>query len=351
MRQQQYQKKMTPADHGIVNGNMACSVFDTETSNSCGAAVSMMDKYGRFGNILTATYKMINYAEETKCSISLLPDILPGWSPPHGSTSACFVPSDYGTIIGNGSTCTKQSGHDWYYRITNLDSFSCACMYRLLRPYFAVNKTHALGRSCSAEPSAVLHVRSGDIVRGGYTKNGAYQPGNVHGGMSPHPTSYYTAVVKDIVTRNQGTDGPLKHIYILCEDLGNPTCEYFQKTADLLQQEVNFTFRFNQKLVDDLHILLCASEVAVSRGTFQEVLQLSQKLRIKHDFKNEPTNCSATISGETQEKMYWIADPQQRNQFRSDNGYWNNTGYNGYWNNTGWQRHDMNSYFRMVSCE
>ena len=149
----------------------------------------------------------------------------------------------------------------------------------MLRRFLGINDTHVLGKRCHGPAYAVLHIRTGDITFGTFNKrSGEYRPSrSIHPKYWLYPTSYYTSVVKHIRARSKT---PMR-IFVLCETLTNPTCDFFNQLADL---DPNIYVRNGSSLTDDIHLLLCASEVATSRGTFQLVSSFSKTISVRHTF-------------------------------------------------------------------
>lgn len=348
----------------------AFSLHPGDDTGGCGdlPAVRMnKSENGRLGNMMTASAKMIYYAEEHNCRLEL-PRLVPqmdwwtkrevSWWTPREQETSCFVPNGTGRPIGGNDVCELRN-KDWFYHgdesrprqrwgTTDLDlsipknefydytnRYYTDCTRHTLSVHLGINETHVLGRACPSPKHSysVLHVRAGDIFSGHYDNDGGYRPDKVNPLYVPHPTSYYLAVVKRLIAENDA-DGP-SQIIVLCEDFGNPTCEYFLKTAEVFHREVNLTVRVNQPLLDDIHVLLCASQVAVSVGTFQVVLHLSQRLRTLHRFSSTPRDCRSSPG----EAFYWIANVTERAHFSS---LW--------WSNTAYQRHLMDQHYEIESC-
>jgi len=134
-------------------------------------------------------------------------------------------------------------------------------------------------------------VRSGDIARGNFDrKSGNYIPSKkVHPKYWLYPTSYYTSVYRYIQEKNSGT----QNIYVLCQDLENPTCQFFSKLVSL---DSNLHMRTGTSLSDDIRLLLCAQDAAISRGTFQIVLALSMHMKTEHGFILSPSDDSLPLA-------------------------------------------------------
>ena len=89
--------------------------------------------------------------------------------------------------------------------------------------------------------------------------------------------NFRISVVQHIRARSKT---PMR-IFVLCETLTNPACEFFSQLAALDQ---NIRVRTGSSLIEDIRLFLCASEVAASHGTFQLVLPLSKKISVRHTF-------------------------------------------------------------------
>ena len=112
------------------------------------------------------------------------------------------------------------------------------------------------------DDNVVIHIRSGDI----FSKK---PPGHY---ICP-PLSYYT----DILNKNK-----FKKIYILTEDLNNPC------TNKLIELFPDIILRINNKLEDDIMIILNTQNIICSYGTFIPcLLLLSENIRniyrVRHD--------------------------------------------------------------------
>jgi len=263
---------------------------------------------------------MIQHAETNCCSVILSENILDGWIPPVSQfVTSCAASSSH--------ACVEKSGQEWYLfnRSEDLWDFpESQCSLALLRKYFAVNSTHALGRMCPSTPHAALHVRSGDVAQGYYDQGlGTYRPTSQNSGYWFHPTSFYAAVVRNIRRRDLG----LK-IIIFCEDMNNPTCDFFQKVASL--GDNNIEMRVARPLLDDLFTMLCAQEIATSNGSFKRIFRVSTFLRVLHHFSLSKIKCAQEAHEDSKLRSvvaYWIKDDHMAATFANDTRPWKNTGY------------------------
>ena len=292
--------------------------------------------YGRLGNRLHLLNKLVAAAQTYCCGVSIPANIVDGWHPLLDDTTFVNLNTTCRTHLDvNQSTCASKSksGHDWFYsRIEN--SQQLACFKPLMQRYLQINSTHAVGKKCPESPHAVVHVRSGDIARGSFnTTTGTWAPGSVHAGYGPYPTSYYVAALHNMTKRAASST----IFYVLCEDVQNPTCDFFQKAA------LNFPFplqvRIGKPLLEDIHLLLCANEVVVSKGFFARILALSSKKQIVHDFIQDPRRCR---SQDGLHYLYYISDFPQLSLYAESIKVWHNTGY---------QRFMVNKYYTIQTCD
>ena len=289
--------------------------------------------YGRLGNRLSLLYKLVASAEANCCGVSLPTNILDGWHPLlDASTFANLDATCEARLDVNQSTCASRSksGKDWFYFTVERQP---ACYKPLMQRYFGINSTHALGKKCPNLPHVVLHVRTGDVTRGSFNMTTeVWVPGSVHAEYFPFPTSYYLAALNNMTKRAVSSTT----YYVLCEDSGNPTCDYFLNAA--LFAQINLRVRIGQPLLEDIHLLLCAEEVAVSRGTFQNIIALSTKKQIVHAFTNNPSACAGQ---RTSPYTYYIDDVSQQHLYSKSAVRWRNTGY---------QRFIVNQKYTIQTC-
>jgi len=210
------------------------------------------------------------------------------------------------------------------------------------------------------------------LASGAYNETtGTYVPGKwIHHLYWLHPTSFYASVIRDIRRRSD------MKIYVFCENMDNPSCDFFAKLSDV---DDNIEMRVGQPLLDDLHMLLCASEVATSNGSFQRVFNLSQRLGMRHTFAlTPPSSCSSnTVVSENVDnratlpthsktfrwirgthelqrharfqplqprqivKFYWIKHAKERALFAKTVQPWRNSGM---------QRYTINAHRSISSC-
>ena len=284
--------------------------------------------YGRLGNRLSSTSKMISEAESLSCGVHIPKDMLSGWVPPEHSWVHIRNESLHNVSMAKNNTCGARGGKQWYF---SQPSSSPRCHLQLLREYFNINQTHVLGKTCSSTEHVALHVRAGDVTLGHWGEDDTYKPAGVHGLYSLFPTAFYTSVMSEIRARR----GNSVIFFVFCENMGNPTCEFYEKLSTLDQ---NVVLRVSQPLIDDLRLMLCASEVAESNGSFRGVFGLSPKPQVRHTFSHTPMHGVERCS----KVLHWISSSEQAAKF------WNITNP---WKNTGFQRHEVNAAYDMSRTE
>jgi hypothetical protein len=312
----------------------ACFHFsERPTSNSSLDAVcacETLDWQGRLGNRLQIAKHMIGEAVYLSCAVVLPRDMLPGWNPPEHSWLYNVINKDpRNASLTKNLTCGSRKGEEWYGR----KSSAPKCYLQLLRKYFGINQTHALGKACSSTEHVAMHVRSGDVASGGWSKNQTYSPQHVHKDYGFFPTAYYMSMMRDVRARR----GDAVIFFVFCKNMGNPTCEFFEKLSYL---DNRLFLRVGEPLIDDLFLMLCASETAASHGTFHNAFDLSAARRISHSFSYNPK--PATRCGDASVKgvftVHWIASSQKAAKFEKVTKIWKNTGF---------QRHKINAAFDM----
>ena len=289
---------------------------------------------GRLGNRINHIKTLVGVAEVAPCNISIRKDMIQGYKARHAHF--LFLGSDMTSTRNSTRNCPSMTGVEWA-KYGAKHRLSPKHHIEVLRHYFDINSTHTLGKSCTSNRFAALHVRSGDMGRGVWNKtSGMYKPAGVNKGYAFYPTSFYTSVVREIRSR-RGKDFTF---IVFCEDMNNPTCDFFLKVSST---DDTVHVRVNQPLVDDLHIMLCAEEVAISRGSFQSALDLSSARLIKHIyFDREPQACKFEPSTSTQRIGYWISSANESASFAKDTKVWTNSGY---------QRYVINAFHEMEFCD
>ena len=319
----------------FVHRNLSASVSSTYRS----ASMKEGKFYGRLGNRLTAVKNMISTAEAEGCNFVIPGEILSGWR----TEKQYFMHTSIASFESNFSTqCLPMASSQWYYLSTPSPP---KCYNHLMRQYFDINKTHTLGHRCKSSAFVAFHVRSGDVAEGEFNKtSGDFVP-STHAHIEEYglfPTSYYLSVISEVRSRR----GRGYQVIVFCEDLGNPTCIFFRKLAHL---EANVEIRIGQPLIDDLHLMLCAEEVATSRGTFSQVFELSVKRQRTHAYFDSSSQVPCSKASATQQNeiwksdkvAHWILSPTESSAFRNATRRWKNTSY---------QRDAVDKYFITSHC-
>lgn len=125
---------------------------------------------------------------------------------------------------------------------------------------WGINATHAFGRRCPSEPYLGLHVRSGDLFRGTWGRDGQWVPGEgIHPLYTQPSLSYYTRCIEDAAQRG------VARVRVTCEDMNNPVCLALRAFSGVqsLGLEVD-----TLALHDALAMLACATYACAAFGTF-----------------------------------------------------------------------------------
>lgn len=289
--------------------------------------VARSGRYGRLGNRLSVALKMAVVASQCNCSLSIADDLVEQYVPPFVGFKN--TQSD-GTL---GITCTTMTEDEWFHseepNNRTVDDWCNAV--NVLRLYLQSNRTHALGEKCPSDPFVVFHVRSGDIASGSYENSEQfYVPSeSIHNAYGPPPSAYYAKVLQ----QNQQTK-----VFVLCETEDNPTCGFFQKVASFSNVEL----RIKAPLLEDVRLLMCAQQVAVSVGTFRNILLLSEGQHI-HQFSSEHVSQCSKAPHEYAKTMYFMKDTEQQQLY--------NEGVLKNWKNNAYQRHLLNLHYEMEQTE
>lgn len=274
-------------------------------------SVYITEHYGRLGNRINALVHLIDEATMLGCDIEIT-DILEGWHPIH----ELFI-----NIASNKTTnlpCSGRRGEELYNRnFSLLDSEGVTTSVRqILSYYFLTNSTHALGEACSEMRYAAVHIRSGDISAGVYSSDGHFEPqGIIHSGYGPYPTSFFVTAVSTLISK-------YSKVVVICETESNPSCLFFSKLRTLMASIDYFSGR---PLLEDARVLLCASEVVVSRSTLKNLLLVSERLIKLHEFKR----AGPAVCGRTRWPIayYYFKDEKDCKMFERDTAVWKNTDY------------------------
>ena len=335
-----------------IDGHSTCKAFELnhngaiESSKSELQQVELHGFYGMLGNRIQAVSNMIEHAFGSCCDIALPVGILDGWDQ-RSDHKWRFVKETCNASSLNGKAqiqdtfirhnCTAKDGETWFRY--HARQSSSACIEMMLREYFSVNRTYALGRTCPQYRYRVVHIRAGDLASGHYNRStGDYVAGRVHSKFALYPTSYYIHALKSFKERYR-TENPdaIPQVYVLCQSDANPTCDYFRKTSKLLS-DINITIFNGERLLDDVYRILCASEVAVSRGSFSGILKASRRLDLAHIFSDEHVDCKRHANLDS---IYWIADSHNMDLYSANMKPWKNTAY---------QRYLANKDYNISSC-
>ena len=314
----------------------SCAHFKWVDNEELNSSLSMTRFYGRLGNRIRAVANMVAFAEEANCNISLPQEILTDWK----AARLNFM-QEPNPLLGTNSSelCVPRDG-EWYFRkVAN-----SKCHSRLLRQYFEINSTHVFGKPCNHGEYTALHIRGGDVSSGIWNMDtGTYHPSEVHRGYGLFPTSYYISVINHVRSRR----GQKHRIMVFCEDLTNPSCEFFQKMTSL---DENILIRIGQSILSDLHLMLCSEEIAESRGTFSNVFMLTARgdELVRHTFADSPPECTKNVSSEGASEHnpivveHWIASTSEGAEFFNLTKVWRNTGF---------ERHEVNRFRQFRACE
>ena len=283
------------------------------------------EMFGRLGNRLTLVENMLESATENNCDVEIVGQVLEGWVPKYTKFKnkrhqILAVMKHYLTV--NKQLCGNRTGEAWYFSDgkPNLERIRVhtRSYEELLKEYFEVIRTHALGTQCSYLPTFALHVRSGDIAQRLYNPDGTLVSTPVHPDYWLYPTAYYVTAIRTALKRD------FRKIIIICEDDGNPTYDTLLSLSRIFAERI--TVRVAQPLIKDVELLLCADEVAVSHGSFRNILRYSSRLKVVHTFvKDLPLTCRENIV------QYFIKDEIERRVYRQQICQ--------SWNNSAWHRY------------
>jgi len=293
---------------------------------------------------------MLSYAEDSSCCFDIPHDMISGWNPSHRRW--CYVKKNSSNVSLALNTCESQVAKEWYFNTTTTESPPLlhppewslpACQVELLQKYFNINHTHALGKECSSTGHVALHVRSGDVTDGSWHEDGHYVPAYVHPWYGLFPTAYYISVIREVRSRR----GDAVKFFVFCETLTNPTCEFFEKLSFM---DDKVFMRVEQNIIDDLHLMLCASETAASEGTFNRVFGLSAVGQVQHSFSHTPVpavSCRSVIVEGVSKVWHWLTSAHEASKYQNLTKQWKNTEF---------QRHNVNSarvmsHTRLFACE
>ena len=307
---------------------------DHENSDPDGSehVLDLVGDYGRLGNKLLSVLNLFALAKEYCCAIRLPRDMLQDWE----SVEWQWTPTN--CLNFDKAQCRTFSAQEAFYLEPDIGGSRARCATELekLRRYFGINVTHVLERQCPQRSFGAIHVRSGDVAAGQYDETtGHFHSHKVHSEYGPYPTSYYMNAV--LAMKGAG----IRDVMVICEDFANPTCETF-RTFSIVDKSTRVLT--GRTLLEDLRDLLCATEVAMSFGTFQILLKLSTRVQILHEFSEFPLEGSTETCHETciATKFHWISDPSVRTTYVE-------SVRRGNWTNTEYQRYLVNRYYPIES--
>jgi hypothetical protein len=326
-----------------------CTFIESGSLYSDVVSLSNQDSkfFGRLGNILISFENMIYESIASNCLIHLPPRVsgLPFYTP------SCNIFNATQKSSPRSKTCMHGTLENFFYlsktsngkSIVEMRSSYGAVVDSLLKTYMTINDTHAYGMACPSESIFSIHIRSGDITRGTYNKkSGHYEPGHVHEKYSPFPTSYYAHVLRHALQSN------VDRIIIFCENLSNPGCSAFETFIVTLPRA---EMSVGTSLQNDLKLLSCSNEVAISAGTFFKAFTMRRKHIHTFEYLSLHTDgldCSTINFLWFEEVMrigtnltkYFMIDKKQASDFERETNVWKNNEY---------QRALINKDFKMNS--
>lgn len=285
---------------------------------------------GRTGNRLVASENMIIHSLRSRCSVEIPDDLVPKWQ----SQQTSYKYKDTMTVNGTAKNCSNHDSRFWYYGFKrgNVTSQEACVTKHILRKYFGINATHAFGKKCPSKPIFAVHVRSGDIVDGTFRESdGAWIPARtVHRLYGPFPTAYFDAAMRGAA--ESGFD-----VVVFCETLRSPTCMFFKKVA----RDKKIQLRVAQDLLSDLHLMMCAKELVLSKGSFRHILALNA-VAVVHDFTSSTDKCVCTSTTSNRTQYYRIHDEAERTMYR-------HAIFESNWTNSANQRHIVDDDYEIES--
>ena len=293
--------------------------------------------FGRSGNKIIAAQSLIFYAVEHGCDINVPADLLEGWSP------ACTFfhnrnVEDVTSQVTKRNCNISKNGRDWFFFSRERRESALQVSLDVLSQYFLTNETHAYGKLCTVQPRLSFHIRGGDIVRGDFISSGSYVPKFVHPKYGPVPTSFYAAVLasqKEFLGKDFHTVAT-NQIVIFSEDIRNPSLEFFLKLRII---GYNITLRIGLSLLEDLHLMSCSENVAISYGSFWKAFSLRESTKL-HIFTKGCENESEYFYPSSA-KYYAILKGTERSKFAKGMKVWKNTAY---------QRHLVDKFYQISAC-
>ena len=211
----------------------------------------------------------------------------------------------------------------------------------LLKRYLSINETHAYGMACPREPLFSIHIRSGDTTQGSYEKDsGQYRPAEVHQDYAPYPTSFYAQVLRKALELEN------TRLFVFCEDYSSPSCSTLSNIAVSVPR---IELRIGMPLEEDLRMLACSKDVAISPGTFFKAIIVGSKhiytfehySHLQHVKQKKKIRSSARCSikwsffrdvmrSGVRLTKYFISDESEANEFERATKQWKNNDYQRY---------------------
>ena len=175
-------------------------------------------------------------------------------------------------------------------------------------------------------------------MRGDFTKLDSYEPKFVHPKYAPFPTAFYAAVFRHFKRNLQGKPPyTLKdRLLVISEDLRNPSIEFFRKLQNI---GFNISFRIGQALVQDLHLLTCSKNVAISNGSFWTLFSFFRSPQL-HVFTMD-CNVKSPYSYPQNSVFYTISSRKERMIFSRKMKIWRNSAF---------QRHVVDKFYEIIEC-
>ena len=272
----QLERTLETVSTGLEAGN--CDIFTlaraVDFSHDYRAVITVEKNYwGRLGNRIIALKKVLRAALVSGCHVRLEQGLLEEWDPDWDFFANQFVVNET-----RSAPCVQKNNKQWYnydeFSVGKLETEHMKCAIdKAIATYFSTNESHSFGKKCVNDSYVAIHIRSGDTIKGYYnTTTGDYIPTRAHKLYGPYPTSFYARVLHKFLA--------VERVVVCCEDMDNPSCEFFKKLSLSVK---NIEVRVGQPLIEDLHLLNCAKDVAVSYGTFREAMLLDTRINSARD--------------------------------------------------------------------
>lgn len=273
---------------------------------------------GRLGNRLLSISHMFVQAHLSGCHVKLPGQpLLENWP----SNVCGFMNINFANTLQRTDRCPRLSAGEWHRLFRGRKDIAAVSTVavKMMQVYFRVNETHALDKPCSVDKYFVIHLRAGDVTDGYFSsETGHFIPEkNINKEYGLSPTAFYVQLLK-----LEAFDT----IFVICETPGNPTCEFFIQLSEISKR---IHVRLGKPLLDDVHYMLCADTAAVSKGSFQRLLEISVKKRMVHTFVPLPViNCPELKTDVT---FHYIQTLENRRKYVTDVlARWQNNEYQRY---------------------